>query len=135
MKSGWTDKCITDDTSRHCYEIFDTKITWKKASDLCTYDGGTLAIIESFEQQTFIEDLMKKRRFNVSGLWIGSDKLHPEERRAWADGDYFSYVNWAPGEPNSMVNENCAELRTNNGTWNDVVCRKTNGVICDVKGT
>ncbi|KAL3837096.1 hypothetical protein ACJMK2_022477 [Sinanodonta woodiana] len=124
--------CIGDDTSEHCYQIIDTKISWKKASDICKHYGGNLVIIESAEEQKFISDLMKNIKFNVSGLWLGSDKLYPEEQRSWANGDKFSYLNWEPGEPNShVIDENCVEIHTNDSRWNDVRCTELNGYICE----
>ncbi|KAL3837097.1 hypothetical protein ACJMK2_022478 [Sinanodonta woodiana] len=132
MISGWTEPCITDDTSRHCYEIVDTRITWVNASELCKRGGGHLVTIESVEEQTFITDLVMKKKFNVPALWIGSDKLHPEEQRAWANGEKFSYVNWAKGEPNNLlIDEDCVEMRTDNITWHDVRCAHLNGYICE----
>ncbi|KAL3837159.1 hypothetical protein ACJMK2_022537 [Sinanodonta woodiana] len=136
MCSDLTKPFIKDDTSGHFYQVFDTKVTWKKASDLCKYDGGNLVTIESIEEQTFITDLIKKRTFTVPGLWIGSDKLHLDEQRAWANGEKMSYANWAPGEPNShLIEENCLVIRTKDSTWMDVTCTERNGYICEISRT
>ncbi|KAL3837095.1 hypothetical protein ACJMK2_022476 [Sinanodonta woodiana] len=131
MRSGWTEPCITDDTSIHCYEIVDTLITWKNASDLCKYDGGNLVTIESAEEQKYITDVIKRMFLKARSLWIGSDMLHPEEERAWSNGEKLSYENWAKGEPNNVDMENCVILRTNNSMWNDVKCTEKNGYICE----
>ncbi|KAL3837100.1 hypothetical protein ACJMK2_022481, partial [Sinanodonta woodiana] len=132
MSSGLTEPCFEDKTSGHCYQIFDTEITWKDAAELCKHGGGNLVTIESSKEQKFIEDLMKKRTLHALGLWIGSNNLHPDDGRAWFNGEKISYENWAKGEPNSsFIDENCIEIRPADSKWNDVKCTEQNGYICE----
>ncbi|KAL3837099.1 hypothetical protein ACJMK2_022480 [Sinanodonta woodiana] len=136
MSSDWTEPCIEDDTSGHCYHLFDTYVTWKNAFQLCQLDGGNLVTIESFKEQKFIEDLIVKRKWHGNTLWIGSEKLHPEEQRAWTNGNKMSYSNWSPDSPDSpLIDENCLEINTDDGTWNDEKCTEQNGYICENSST
>ncbi|KAK3579306.1 hypothetical protein CHS0354_033390 [Potamilus streckersoni] len=133
-KTGGTEPCMKDESSGHCYQILDTQITWNQAFYKCERNGGNLVTIESVEEQQFISDLMRmrKRFFETVGLWIGSNKLQPEDQRSWVNGEQFSYVNWAEGEPNSpLVIENCAEIYSLDGTWNDLPCTELRGYICE----
>ncbi|KAK3607972.1 hypothetical protein CHS0354_006572, partial [Potamilus streckersoni] len=94
--------------------------------------GSMLVIIESVEEQNFITEQMKKTKFSMNGLWMGSNNLHPEAQRTWANGNKFTYQNWASGEPNGhLEEENCAEIYTFDGKWNDRSCAHRTGYICE----
>lgn len=43
----------------------------------------------------------------------------------WKDGSPVSFLNWNKGEPSDAMNstqEECVEMYTDNGKWNDVTC-------------
>ena len=53
----------------------------------------------------------------------------------WTDGSPYEYFNWNDGEPSDedgSENENCVELYTFNGKWNDIICGASNGYVCKV---
>ncbi len=52
----------------------------------------------------------------------------------WVDHTGLNFTNWAPGEPNNMGDEHCAELHSDVGEWNDMNC-VTNRLsfICQIK--
>ncbi|KAL3837091.1 hypothetical protein ACJMK2_022473 [Sinanodonta woodiana] len=134
MSSNESEQCIIYQTTGHCYDIVDKKTTWDQAFNICRQDGGMLVIIESSEEQQFIEVQMQRIHFTVDGLWMGSNSLHPEKQRAWINGNRFMYANWAEGEPNNEpLIENCAEINTSDSSWNDCDCTYRRGYICETK--
>ena len=47
-----------------------------------------------------------------------------------------SYLNWRPGEPNSVGNdENCALIDGKSGQWVDVACHAFFHYICEMSAT
>ena len=54
--------------------------------------------------------------------WIGGrrDPGNPD-KWFWSDGTPWDYTNWAPGEPNDLGGEDCAEFLSSN-VWNDQSC-------------
>ncbi|KAL3837197.1 hypothetical protein ACJMK2_022568 [Sinanodonta woodiana] len=131
-RTDGSEPCMTVGNARHCYKIDQTENTWTEAFDICCQDGGVLVTIESEAEQKFIEDLMQNITFTVAGLWIGANELHPENQRKWANGQQFTYVNWAQGEPNNWpIVENCAEILTSDFAWNDERCSTHRGYICE----
>ncbi|KAL3837196.1 hypothetical protein ACJMK2_022567 [Sinanodonta woodiana] len=124
--------CRSVGNIRHCYQIVQDELTWLQAFKMCSQVGGMLVTIESKAEQMFIEDQMQNKNFTVAGLWIGANKLHPVNQRAWINGHQFTYVNWAQGAPNKRhYVENCAEISTSDCTWNDEMCSTERGYICE----
>eukprot|EP01084_Bolivina_argentea_P111389 198758_1 len=66
--------------------------------------------------------------------WIG---LHNKNGfKKWNDGIKADskFANWAPGEPNQYQNdEDCVELYSQNGKWNDITCRVKRFFLCNVQ--
>ncbi|KAL3837201.1 hypothetical protein ACJMK2_022572 [Sinanodonta woodiana] len=134
LSSNESEQCIKDQNTGHCYQIVDKKTIWNQAYNICMQDGGMLVVIESSEEQKFIEVLMQRINFTVDGLWMGSNRLHPEKQRAWINRKKFIYANWAEGEPNNEpLIENCAEINTSDSSWNDCDCTYRRGYICETK--
>lgn len=132
MSSDESKPCIKDHFTGHCYQIVNELATWTQAFNICMQDSGMLIIIESAEEQRFIEVQMQRIQFTVDGLWMGSNMLHPEKQRVWTNGKKFTYANWAEGEPNNKSYvENCAEIFTSERTWNDEICSSLRGYICE----
>ncbi|KAL3837194.1 hypothetical protein ACJMK2_022565 [Sinanodonta woodiana] len=128
--------CRTVGNIRHCYQIVQDEITWLQAFKMCSQVGGMLVTIESKAEQMFLEDQMQNKNFTVAGLWIGANKLHPENQRVWINGHQFTYVNWAQGAPNNrQYVENCAEISTSDFTWNDEMCSTQRGYVCEYPST
>ena len=68
----------------------------------------------------------------VDYAWIGLQE-HP--KLSWVNPDYNTrvpYLNFRPGEPNNNSGENCVEILTGEGEWNDLSCNIRYGV-CDAK--
>lgn len=109
-------------------------LTWDAAEAYCVAGGGHLASVSSSGENSFLYiDVMPGGLFDPSSpRWIGLNDKKTEGSFVWSSGDPFSYTNWKSGEPNdSGGNEDCVEIRWNDGKWNDNNCTNTRLFICE----
>ncbi|MEO0779205.1 MAG: lectin-like protein, partial [Bacteroidota bacterium] len=97
--------------SRYFYA--STSISWGTAQDRAEAIGGHLVVINSAEENQYIQNNVNTR------IWIGLSDEAQEGNFRWVNGDPVDYTNWNPGEPNNSNNEDFGELLTN-GRWNDL---------------
>ena len=57
-----------------------------------------------------------------SATYFGGNDAQEEGHWVWEDGSDFGYTNWAYNEPNGNTSENCLEVNTADGYWNDIAC-------------
>ena len=51
----------------------------------------------------------------------------------WTDRTAVNYVNWAPHQPDNFLGkEDCGEIFTSSGLWNDQICGFPNNWICKI---
>ena len=59
----------------NCYQFFDIRHSWQKASDLCKRYGSDLVTVESFRQNNFTAELATKllrgRQGQDAAYWLG----------------------------------------------------------------
>lgn len=107
----------------HYYKVFDLSVTWSDAKAYCEENGGYLATITSFEEQSFINSIISNGGKNL--YWIGLYKSG--EDWLWENGETLIFQNWADGEPNNVFNgtESVCEIYGKDhdgfhvGEWND----------------
>lgn len=107
------------DYNGHQYQIFSYAGSFDEANALCQSLGGYLATITSAEENAAVyEFLVSQGYYNA---YFGLTDRETEGVWKWANGEAFSYVNWAGGEPNnSNGNENYGMFYYKfDGTWND----------------
>lgn len=115
------------DYDGHTYGLYNDILTWDDAKAKCEELGGHLVTITSNEEQEAVEKLIEGQV--RIGYWIGGRK---DDASIWITGEDFVYSNWEPGEPNEDGGEDCYEIYTNKGTWNDLLgSNKTVGFICE----
>uniref|UniRef100_A0A8C3H2A9 Uncharacterized protein n=1 Tax=Corvus moneduloides TaxID=1196302 RepID=A0A8C3H2A9_CORMO len=89
---GWD----TSNSTNSCFRGFvreeDQKKTWFEARDFCREIGGDLAAIRSEEEQTVIENLIKKKSPSFQPFWIGLQCLDPDGGLSWSDGSPVSVL-------------------------------------------
>ena len=115
----------------HYYEFVPASVVWtsaKTAAESRTYLGlqGHLATINSASEQSYIATNLGSS-ISPSHAWAGGyqDKTAPDYTEPsggwrWVTGEAFSYTNWAPGEPNSALEEYLMFHNASNSfTWND----------------
>ena len=82
-------------------------------------------MIEEMEKLGYVQE---KRSF-----WLGlTDKLHEGSFVLESTGEAQSFQNWERNEPNNYGdNEDCVQFMANNGKWNDNLCSRGLGTICE----
>ncbi|XP_038945830.1 CD209 antigen-like protein C [Rattus norvegicus] len=112
----------------NCYFFSITKHNWNDSLTACKEVGAQLIIIESDEEQTFLQKMCK----SIGNLWIGLSDIKEEGSWQWVDGSplSLSFKNkyWTPWETKNASEKDCVEL-TNDG-WNDNNCTLKNFWIC-----
>ncbi|XP_071090272.1 C-type lectin Cal-like [Haliotis cracherodii] len=116
------------------FKLYQTKMSWFKALERCSVDGGSLAKIDASGKQKVIE-----RIHGLSdGPWIGLRDTHDNDTYFWSDGSPLRYTKWDIFEPTHMSNdgskEDCVKLR--NGVfgypWNDYPCESMLPFLCEL---
>eukprot|EP01083_Nonionella_stella_P067762 179445_1 len=106
-------------------EKHDSAKQWKGANEYCKEKYGTeLATLSTASLQNETRGLCTNYE---QPCFIGLTDSVSENSFKWADGtrlyEYFSYSNWAPGQPDNTQNvEDCVEMIMQDGKWNDLCC-------------
>jgi PEP-CTERM motif/Lectin C-type domain len=120
---------------------FDSR--WNTAnqySDNYSYLGETsyFATITSAEENAFVASLVSDAGTTAflggrqQGDFWGDNE--PADEWYWAaTGEFFSYTNWAAGEPNDYWGEDYLEMYTN-GSWNDIGWSKRQAFVIEYDG-
>ncbi|KAL1023925.1 hypothetical protein UPYG_G00049080 [Umbra pygmaea] len=111
-----------------CYYISTEKKTWDESREDCLQRGGDLVIINSLEEQTFLN-------FMKVEAWIGLTDTLTKGKWIWVDHTALSTPTyWGPQEPNGAVGMNCAITRFSSsgpGSWWDWLCSGKSFRICE----
>uniref|UniRef100_A0A8C7H2E0 C-type lectin domain-containing protein n=1 Tax=Oncorhynchus kisutch TaxID=8019 RepID=A0A8C7H2E0_ONCKI len=112
------------------FYISTVKNTWDHARQDCLSKGADLAIIESKDEQMFINGLK-----SVSHVWIGLTDSVTEGTWKWVDGTPLTTPRyWRSGEPNGGGLENCVVVpywSSGQGDWWDDQCSNREYWICE----
>lgn len=114
-----------------CYWFSDSVTSWSEAENYCRLENAYLVVINSLEEQNFIQHQM-----GPVHTWIGlTDQTG---RWKWVDSSDYEkgFKNWRPEQPDNWHGhglgggEDCAHL-TDNGQWNDNFCQKLFRWVCE----
>ncbi|XP_052716323.1 protein crumbs homolog 2-like isoform X1 [Crassostrea angulata] len=109
-----------------CYQCINDTVSWQTARSSCQQLGADLVTIKNAGTQNFTENLCVDARH-----WIGLNDISEEGNFFWvATSMQATYLNWNPGEPNGLANENCVHLFASIHTWNDLDCTANLSYIC-----
>lgn len=107
----------------HTYKAFEEGKTWTEAKEYCESVGGHLAIVETEEEQLFLEGILKEKNL----YWIGL--AHVKEEWLWVNGEPLNYAKWSGEGPDNFTGEeNYAAMynypnpkngNSDPGEWND----------------
>ncbi|XP_078345294.1 macrophage mannose receptor 1-like [Oculina patagonica] len=107
-------------------------LSWNDARQECiSYKGDLLSVADKLEMD-FIDEISSRFVYHRQHLWIGLNDQRNENKFVWSDGTSFNpsaYKNWGQGEPSIHSGDRCAVLF--NKAWDDVVCTKEYGFICE----
>ncbi|XP_019215232.2 CD209 antigen-like protein C, partial [Oreochromis niloticus] len=108
------------------FHVSSGKKSWQQSRQDCLQKGADLMIINSQEEQNFVNQFKKL-------LWIGLTDSETEGTWKWVDGTRMTTSYWNSGEPNGGRTENCGEIRTYNSekSWNDAPCSNEKFWICE----
>lgn len=98
------------------YYFYSQYKSWNEAESFCQGINGHLVSINSKDENTFLQQEMKKRGFKH--LYIGLYNNNTEHQGQWIDGSKVQYTNWYSGEPSG--NGECYAVMMSDGKWNDV---------------
>ncbi|XP_045841321.1 asialoglycoprotein receptor 1-like [Meles meles] len=105
--------------------------TWADADRYCRQESAHLVVVNSREEQTFVQDHIS------SYTWMGlTDAEGPWK---WVDGtDYeTNFKNWKPDQPDNWYGhglgggEDCAHFHAEDGKWNDNACQRLFRWVCE----
>lgn len=131
----------------HCYQFFNIKHSWSKASELCQRYGSSLASVESFRQNNFTADLASEYLAELAqedgtseapGYWLGLqayNELQTNTLEADAGHQISQYYgHWALEQPDVMDGK-CVRsvLKTGSGgkqEWELTTCEALMPFMC-----
>ncbi|KAG9259782.1 CD209 antigen-like protein C, partial [Astyanax mexicanus] len=105
------------------YYVSTEKKKWTESRDDCRERGSDLLIINSREEQDFINMWRKGQQ-----VWIGLSDGETEGVWKWVDGSELITKFWGAGEPNSNGDEDCV---LTNWKWADYPCNHQFNWICE----
>ena len=95
--------------------------------------GAHLVDIDNIEENDYItyevrNSLLKNKARN---FWSGANDIKTEGQFVDSAGNPLTFQYWDPEEPNQSGDEDCVEIRTGHGRWNDVRCYAKNSFVCE----
>ncbi|CAH1796402.1 unnamed protein product [Owenia fusiformis] len=119
----------------NCFQVNEVesrqKLTWVQSLDDCNKKGGDLA---SFHNKTELDFIHQNFMLGKNGhFWIGLNNRDTKQGHVWTDGSSVAFTNWAENEPNNGDGvENCVEMYSDSGLWNDNKCDNTRNWVCKI---
>ncbi len=113
------DRFAVDPDTGHCYVSFDDdQSTFDAANVACGTGGGHLVTITSALEAALVQQVQNP----AQSPWIGASDIAAEGAFAWVTGESFVFQDFAPGQPDGGVVENCLHILDASGGWNDTSC-------------
>ncbi|CAB1326922.1 unnamed protein product, partial [Coregonus sp. 'balchen'] len=113
-----------------CYYLSTEKKSWEESRQDCLERGADLVIINSEEEQAFINGFE-----SVSYVWIGLTDSVTEGTWKWVDGTPLTTPRyWRSGEPGGGTYQNCGEIyymSLGRRVWRDLGCSFLQEWICE----
>nr|XP_020508499.1 CD209 antigen-like [Labrus bergylta] len=115
----------------NCYYLTAEKRNWTSSRDYCNTEGADLVIINSRDEQVFVNGLLG----SGEDTWIGLTDSVTEGTWRWVDGTLVTTTFWGVGQPNNYQerDQDCVEFwqSATGGSWNDEICSATNVCVCE----
>ncbi|XP_070562479.1 C-type mannose receptor 2-like [Ptychodera flava] len=123
------------------YEMYLGCESWHSSLAACADKGGKLAVITNRAVQNRISNLIRARGILHWAFWFNAHDMSSEGLWTTSDGVPLTFHNWNPGQPDNDAHgkprcggiEDCAVMwpRQLNYRWNDAICQKKFGYICE----
>ncbi|XP_063401905.1 perlucin-like protein [Mytilus trossulus] len=119
-----------------CYLLSTQKSAWQSAVNVCRVYGGTLAVVNSAEENKFLNHtfLQMTGGSTNESYWLDGWDFHSEGTWKWSSTKQeMAYKNFYPGQPDDQNgNEDCLVISAAyNGQWADMDCYTTLFSICE----
>ncbi|XP_062593084.1 hepatic lectin-like [Saccostrea cucullata] len=108
------------------------KLSWEQANVKCRGLSARLVEIDTMPENVFVANILKNKE--PSGrAWLGGTDKTQENTWIWNhSGLPLRFTNWNKGEPNDdKGNEDCMEIFSLNGKWNDMKCLYSSMFVCE----
>jgi lectin-like protein len=117
----------------HDYLFVNTPKTWHEAATFCfDYNNGQdyhLVTINDADEESFLNE--GERMLASDEWWIGYSDEGIEGSWVWSNGT-SDFLNWAPGQPDNLRNQDCAVDNFKLAdTWDDQSCGSLHPFICE----
>ena len=101
-------------------------LSWEHANAACQAVGLQLATVQSAAENAALVTAVAGNQ-----VWIGGTDAASEGTWGWSPSNTpLSYTNWNAYEPNNSGGEDCMQLRSTGGTWNDARCTSKYKYVC-----
>ncbi|XP_060948464.1 hepatic lectin-like [Limanda limanda] len=127
-----------------CYFFSSFSLTWTQSRTHCTSMRGDLVVINSKEEQRFLESRVRgKMEDYYDRFWIGLTDSKNEDEWLWVDntGLNTSLEFWLGSNPDNWTGKNpdgedCVTMGEKDGatdlkSWNDISCESPHKSICE----
>jgi len=113
-----------------CYVYVELQENWIEAQEYCKVLGAHLVEPKNLQENMFVKGLMLDHA--MSHTWLGGEDLTQEGKWMWSSTNtpVEEYTDWSPHEPNNLHQEDCMEIRSSDGKWNDSRCDSKYAFIC-----
>ncbi|XP_077206969.1 pulmonary surfactant-associated protein D-like [Paroedura picta] len=101
--------------------------SYENSKAACSHLGGQMASPRNAEENNALSKIAAKLGKHI---YLGMNDMETEGAFLHLNGERMQYSNWAPGEPNSEI-EDCIEMYTN-GKWNDKICSENRLIVCEL---
>ncbi|XP_072526001.1 CD209 antigen-like protein A [Salminus brasiliensis] len=116
------------------YYISTEKRSWSESREDCRGRGADLLIINSREEQEFVDSLINCKD---AAVFIGLTDRDKEGVWKWVDGSALTTAYWESGQPNNgkwLNDQDCVVTGPQLGKrWNDKPCQNFQYWICEKK--
>ncbi|XP_033117369.1 uncharacterized protein LOC117117232 isoform X1 [Anneissia japonica] len=129
QQSSTPPRMIAHDNSFYYFDT--TPLNWEVAEFICSYNGGTLVVIGSEEENEFVMQSFQDLDTDVSQVFIGYHHRNIETVFEWFGTNEWSvYKNFMASKPDG--NGFCVALSVDNGEWFDLPCNEPAAFACEM---
>ncbi|MCJ8750213.1 hypothetical protein PDJAM_G00259960 [Pangasius djambal] len=110
------------------YYISSERKTWPESRQDCRERGADLVIINSKEEQEFVDNLSKSKK---PGVYMGLTDLDNEGVWKWVDGTSLTTAYWSSGNVFSDSEDCVVNRYDGRDGWYDRPCTETYYWMCE----
>uniref|UniRef100_A0A1I8PAX9 C-type lectin domain-containing protein n=1 Tax=Stomoxys calcitrans TaxID=35570 RepID=A0A1I8PAX9_STOCA len=114
----------------------ELKFNWDQANEECAQRKMALVTVNSESRKLQLQPVIESLKLTDHlGFWMGAHKNEAGDSFEWVNNhQLFDYTNWQAGEPNNALQlEHCGMFYTGTLKWNDFICSRYLGFICEGK--